>query len=83
MDGRHLKLAKLEKVGARLGEVVLDPEGWVGIMEDICAGPACTDLPPSAFSPNPGCGSSLCKEPRRKGSSNRTTCRRSQACWPV
>lgn len=38
MDGRHLELARLEKVGARLGEVVLDPEGWVGVMEDICAG---------------------------------------------
>lgn len=30
--------SRLNKVEARLGEVVLDPAGWVGVMEDICAG---------------------------------------------
>jgi DNA-binding CsgD family transcriptional regulator len=38
MSGRRGELAKLDEVGARLGEVVLDPAGWVGVMEDICAG---------------------------------------------
>src|SRR5215470_15810303 len=38
MSGRRGELAKLNEVGARLGEVVLDPAGWVGLMEDICAG---------------------------------------------
>jgi DNA-binding CsgD family transcriptional regulator len=33
-----VELARLKKVGACLGEVVLDPAGWVGVMEDICAG---------------------------------------------
>jgi DNA-binding CsgD family transcriptional regulator len=36
--GRRVELARLSKVGARLGELVLDPAGWVGVMEDICAG---------------------------------------------
>jgi DNA-binding CsgD family transcriptional regulator len=38
MAGRRVELARLSKVRARLGEVVLDPAGWVGVMEDICAG---------------------------------------------
>jgi len=37
MGGRRLELSKLSKVGARLGEVVLDPASWVGVMEDVCA----------------------------------------------
>jgi DNA-binding CsgD family transcriptional regulator len=36
--GRHVELASLNKIGARLGELVLDPAGWVGVMDDICAG---------------------------------------------
>ncbi len=38
MVGRRLDLAKLEKAGRRLGEVAVDPENWIGVMEDICAG---------------------------------------------
>ena len=38
MGGHRLELSKLSKVGAQFGEVVLDPAGWVGVMEDICAG---------------------------------------------
>jgi hypothetical protein len=39
MVGRRLDLAKLDKAGRRLGEVVIDPENWIGLMEeDICAG---------------------------------------------
>jgi len=38
MGDRRVELSKLSTVGARLGEVVLDPAGWVGVMEDICAG---------------------------------------------
>ncbi len=38
MGGRRLELERLNKASARLGEVVLDPENWIGIMEDICAG---------------------------------------------
>jgi DNA-binding CsgD family transcriptional regulator len=36
--GRRLDLEALNKAGARLGEVVLDPENWIGVMEDICTG---------------------------------------------
>jgi DNA-binding CsgD family transcriptional regulator len=38
MGGRRVELARLTKVSVRLGEAVLDPAGWIGIMEDICAG---------------------------------------------
>jgi DNA-binding CsgD family transcriptional regulator len=37
MSGRRLDLTRLNEVGARLGEVVVDPAGWVGVMEGICA----------------------------------------------
>jgi DNA-binding CsgD family transcriptional regulator len=37
MSGRRLDLTRLNKVGARLGEVVIDPAGWIGVMDDICA----------------------------------------------
>jgi DNA-binding CsgD family transcriptional regulator len=33
-----MELERLNKVGARLGEIVLDPENWIGVMEDVCAG---------------------------------------------
>jgi DNA-binding CsgD family transcriptional regulator/PAS domain-containing protein len=38
MSGRRLDLTRLNKVGARVGEVVVDPASWIGVMEDICAG---------------------------------------------
>jgi len=38
MSGRRRDLARLNKVSARIGEIVVDPANWVGIMEDICAG---------------------------------------------
>jgi DNA-binding CsgD family transcriptional regulator len=38
MRGRRLELARLGRAGARLGDVVLDPAGWVSVMDDVCAG---------------------------------------------
>jgi DNA-binding CsgD family transcriptional regulator len=38
MGDRRVELARLTKVSARLGEAVLDPASWIGIMEDVCAG---------------------------------------------
>jgi DNA-binding CsgD family transcriptional regulator len=37
MGSHRLELSRLSKVAARLGEVVLDPAGWVGVMEEVCA----------------------------------------------
>jgi DNA-binding CsgD family transcriptional regulator len=37
MGGRCVDPEKLTKVSARLGEIVLDPASWIGVMEDVCA----------------------------------------------
>lgn len=33
-----MELERLNRAGARLGEIVLDPENWIAVMEDVCAG---------------------------------------------